>query len=89
MKNGLTERQIELLEALCGAGDSAHAGFVKRATANTLSPNEIEILCELISNELMMKGIEETFEPNAYGLELEALLDAINRSRLQDKGWSG
>jgi hypothetical protein len=29
-----------------------------------------------------MKGIEETFEPNAYGKELEALLDAVNRPRL-------
>jgi hypothetical protein len=39
-------------------------------------------LCDLISNEFMLNGIQESFEPNDYGKELERLLDAVNRGRL-------
>ncbi len=47
-----------------------------------ISSNEIDELCELISNEFMMNGIQESYEPNEYGRELEKLLDAVNRGRL-------
>lgn len=41
--------------------------------------SEIDALCGLINVEFMMEGILPTFEPNEYGLELEKLLDLINR----------
>ena len=82
MKNKLTNRQVELIEMLSTTGNGVHEDLSGRAAAGTLSSNEIELLCELISNELMMKGIEETFEPNAYGKELEVLLDSVNRQSL-------
>ena len=43
---------------------------------------EIDVICGLINAEFMMEGILPTFEPNEYGLELEGLLDLINRPRL-------
>lgn len=49
----------------------------------SLSSREVDELCELISNEFMIGGIEDGFEPNSYGLELELLLDAVNRVRDQ------
>ena len=49
----------------------------------SLSSSEVDELCELISNEFLMNGIEESFEPNSYGLELELLLDSVNRGRAQ------
>jgi hypothetical protein len=82
MKNEFTTRQLELIEMLSVNGNVACERLSQKAAAGTLSSNEIEFLCGIISNELMMKGIEETFEPNAYGKELEALLDAVNRPRL-------
>lgn len=54
----------------------------EKAMEGTLSPAEIDMLCEVISNEMMISGIEKTFEPNEYGKELEVLLDAVNRPRL-------
>ena len=44
---------------------------------------DIGELCTLINNEFLMEGILPNFEPNAYGLELEALLDVVNRPRIR------
>ncbi|WP_162979219.1 hypothetical protein [Pseudomonas aeruginosa] len=61
----------------------AKISLAERAIAGDVSVDDVDELCELISNEFMMKGIEANFEPNNYGLELEALLDAVNRDRLR------
>jgi hypothetical protein len=78
----LTERQRALVKVVCSSKNGTKAQLADGALEGTLSPNEIDTLCELISDEMMMNGIEETFEPNEYGRELEALLDAINAPRL-------
>ena len=36
----------------------------------------------MVGNAAVLKGILPSFEPNQYGLELENLLDVINRPRL-------
>ncbi|EYC50062.1 hypothetical protein AZ34_02550 [Hylemonella gracilis str. Niagara R] len=48
-----------------------------------LSMATIDELCALINDEFMMKGILPNFEPNEYGLELEALLDVVNSARIR------
>jgi hypothetical protein len=80
----LTERQSELIKTLCAGSEKEKVHFGENSISGMLLPDEIEKVCELISNEMMMNGIEETFEPNEYGKELEALLDAVNRARLHD-----
>lgn len=82
MSSVLTERQRELLTTLCA--NVAKISLGEKAIAGTLSFEEIGALCELISDEMLMNGIEETFEPNEYGKELESLLDAVNRPRLHE-----
>jgi hypothetical protein len=82
----LTERQCELVRSLSARGDDTQAYLGRKAIEGTLSSSEIGMLCELISNEMMMNGIEETFEPTEYGKELELLLDAVNGQRL--RRWS-
>lgn len=79
----LTSRQQTIVRDLCMAGDGSKASLGVAAIAGALNPEEIDLLCELISNEFMMNGILESFEPNEYGKELETLLDSINRPRLQ------
>lgn len=50
-------------------------------------PNElIQRLCELINNEYLLKGLEKNYAPNSYGVELESLVDAVNRPRIQRIG---
>lgn len=47
-----------------------------------MDSSDIGALCDVINAEFMMEGILPNFEPNEYGLELEKLLDVINRPRL-------
>jgi hypothetical protein len=82
MTERLTKRQIELVSNLCVRSNAEHAKIRENALKGRWSYDQIEILCGLISDEMMLKGIAESFEPNEYGIELEALIDAINRPRL-------
>lgn len=79
----LIDRQVDILNKLCSRDDASTLGLVQKAIDGTLNVHEIEKLCDLISGELLMEGIGPDFEPNKYGKELEALLDCINRKRLE------
>ena len=83
MKIILNSAESALLMRLARAAGGARLALAERAIAGEVSPDDVDELCELISNEFLMSGIEEDFEPNSYGLELEALLDAVNRERLR------
>lgn len=82
----LTSAQWQLLVTLCFVRGEAQLALAEKLFHGSLAPIEIEELCKLISNEFLMSGIEESFEPNSYGLELERLLDAVNRGRSEDVG---
>ena len=83
MKTELTARQKAILKSL-PLGDLAKTQNMLGELENgRLTVAEIEELCTLINNELLMEGILPSFEPNAYGLELEALLDVVNRPRIR------
>lgn len=80
MSNILTLRHQQIISTLCGSDNSTIASKI---IDDLLTPNEIEELCGLISNEFMLNGITEDFEPTEYGVELEELLDIVNRKRLK------
>lgn len=82
MSTSLTNYQLRLLLALCRSAGPLQFGLAEKLMNEKIFPLEIDELCELISNEFMMNGIEESFEPNGYGRELEKLLDSVNRDRL-------
>lgn len=82
MNAALTDNQLRLLLALCRSAGLLHLDLAEKLLNEEISSTEIDALCELISNEFMMNGIEESFEPNEYGRELEKLLDSVNRGRL-------
>ncbi|MEA9393598.1 hypothetical protein SJI19_24275 [Acerihabitans sp. TG2] len=82
MKNVLTSAQWQLLLELCSLAGEFQLSLAEKLFYGTISSDEIGELCELISNEFLMNGIEENFEPNSYGRELEALMDVVNRRRL-------
>ena len=42
----------------------------------------INKLCEIINYEFLQEGLESDFEPNQYGIDLEDLLDKINKFNL-------
>jgi hypothetical protein len=83
MNERLNFRQQNLITNLCSEGDASKRALAAKAIVGTLTTDEIEELCSLISNEFMLNGITESFEPNDYGKELEELLDAVNKSRVK------
>ena len=84
MSSFLTSAQWQLLFSLCVMAGALQLTLAEKMLNGSLSSSEVDGLCELISNEFLIRGIEENFEPNSYGLELELLLDALNRGRGQD-----
>jgi hypothetical protein len=82
MKLALTDRQKEIVNSLRVKDAGKNAAAFDNLEKGRMTFSEIDALCGLINGELMMEGILPTFEPNEYGLELESLLDLINRPRL-------
>ncbi|WP_199545305.1 hypothetical protein [Paraburkholderia kururiensis] len=82
MKLELTDRQKEIVNSLRIKDGGKNALAFDDLEKGEVTFSEIETLCGLINAEFMMEGILPTFEPNDYGLELERLLDVINKPRL-------
>lgn len=83
MMTQLTARQQEIIAVFRKKDGGLNSSVFQKLERQQLELNDIEILCSLINNEYMMEGILPNFEPNPYGVELERLLDAINRPRVE------
>lgn len=82
MTFSLTFEQRELLIFLRNKSGGVHAIAFESALQGSIDDVCMDRLCNLINEEFMMEGIDETFEPTQYGRKLESLLDVINRSRI-------
>lgn len=82
MKIILTESQKNLLKFLQGKLGADSIDAFECALHGNVDVAHIDALCDLINQEFMMEGINENFEPTQYGIELENLLDAINKPRV-------
>lgn len=79
----LNDRQRKILEDLANRVTSDRALLLQRTLDDRVDVQEMDDLCGVISDEFLMHGIDENFEPNAYGKEVERLLDAVNKFRLK------
>lgn len=77
-----TERQINILTAMSASAPLANKTLLDKVFVSELTFHEIDAVCGIINNEFMMKGLLPNYEPNEYGLELEKLLDVINKPRI-------
>ena len=77
-----TNRQIEILKNLEKEVDPQDMYLLTQAIEGLLPKNDIEAVCQIINNEYLMRGINESYSPNDYGKELESLIDIINRPRI-------
>jgi hypothetical protein len=57
--------------------------MLSRAEKNTLKGIERREVCELITKELMSSGLGPDDMPTARGLQLEALIDTVNRPNIK------
>ncbi|WP_332856472.1 hypothetical protein [Duganella sp. S19_KUP01_CR8] len=83
MKIDLTLRQIQIVESLKSKSELTDQIMLDKLLTEEVDFNDIENLCLIINGEFLMEGILPSFEPNPYGLELEGLLDSVNRARIQ------
>ena len=82
MTKPLRPQEMDLLREVLQHADPPRGDLLDAAEANTLRREEREEVCGLISREFLLTGLGSDDEPNARGLELEALLDAVNRPNL-------
>jgi len=80
--NYLIKRHIEILMSLRDRAGKDNKYLLDHAINGSLPRSDIEAVCQIINDEYLMHGIEKDYKPNDYGLELEKLLDAINRPRV-------
>ena len=71
MKIGLTERQKAIVNSLRLKGAEEFQSMLGELENGRLTMTDIEALCTLINEDFIMEGILPSFEPNAYGRELE------------------
>lgn len=78
----MTDRQITILRSLRENVSGKDADLLDDVISGRLAVNDIQRVCEIINDEYLMKGIEEDYSPNEYGLDLENLLNTVNAPRL-------
>lgn len=83
MKIELTEQQKMIVKSLRLKSSNKFQNMLGELEKGRLTMADIEEICTVINEEFMMEGILPNFEPNAYGLELETLLDIVNRARIR------
>lgn len=55
--------------------------LVKCLNQGEMSSSDIEKVVAALNDEFLSVGINENFEPNAIGLEIENLIDIVNKKR--------
>jgi hypothetical protein len=83
MNININERQRQIISSLISKNSEEFKIILSDLINGFLEVQNIEKICNLINEEFMMKGILPNFEPNAYGCELEVLLDVVNSARLR------
>jgi hypothetical protein len=78
----LTRDQRQALSKILELNGHQYDEFMANFRAGPFPIWKIDQLCEWINDEFMMHGLAEDDRPNEYGFQLERLLDAVNRQRL-------
>jgi hypothetical protein len=82
IKISIAQRQRDILVALREDATNEKRKYIDRALVNKLDVYDIDVLCRIINDEYLMRGIEKDYSPNPYGRELETLLNTVNKPRL-------
>ena len=78
MTQNLSARMIDIIVDIASRSTNISGDVLCHIKGKNISrPERLEII-DLVSDELMSKGFREDLEPNAYGLELEGIIDILN-----------
>ena len=79
----LNERQLSLISNIVASSGKCDLKVLDCLTNNLIAPNERQLILGLVEEELTAKGFGPDSEPTSYGLELEALIDVLNRPNIK------
>lgn len=83
MKQVLTKHMLSLIKEILLTRSPQLARISDRLASGLVTNQERQKLICLIGEELCEKGFDSESEPTIYGLELEKLIDALNRPNLE------
>jgi hypothetical protein len=83
MKQILKEHQLELLRDVIRNRCPELADRVESADISGLNREERQAIINALSNEFTASGVGKDGEPTQRGLQLEELLDLVNRPNLK------
>ena len=83
MTKALKQREKELLREVIQRHAPAREDLLAGIETNDFTREQRSELCQFIASEFVRTGIDTDDEPNARGLELEGVLDTVNRPRLK------
>ncbi len=79
----LTKRDQEILRSIQKTLSIENGRYIDLALESKFDTYVVDILCRVINDEYLIRGIEANYEPNDYGVELSGLLNKINATRLK------
>lgn len=80
----LSGKQMQLLRDVVRNRLPNDERLIAAVEGNTLTHEDRRRLCAAVGAEFAETGIDEESEPTPRGLDLEALLDELNRPNLSD-----
>jgi len=75
----LSEKSLELLKKCLENHKPSLIPVIESDTGSDYTADFYNELRDVVGDELCAKGFQQDWEPNEYGLELEALIDEIGR----------
>lgn len=82
MKTVLNENQFSLMSEILKIRASELLSLLHSRDTSGWSQNERQWVIEALANELCASGFGVDSEPNARGLQIEELIDMVNRPNL-------
>lgn len=79
----LNTAQVQMLRELVGRRAPGREELVAAVESGTATRQQRQELCQFIGAEFAETGIGDDSEPTARGIELEVLLDVVNRPNLR------
>lgn len=73
---------VSAIEKIVASRSPGAMPTVSRLTSGIASRAERQEIIDLVAAELCQKGFDKQCEPTRYGLELEQLIDILNRPNI-------
>jgi len=81
----LADKSLELLKKCLERHNPSLISGIESSNSDSYTVDFYNELRGIVGDELCVRGLQANYEPNEYGLRLEALIDEIGRLFLYDR----